>query len=614
LRTAAGSRRHPQARELHPLNIHVTEARRKVLTHIVHAEGVGSHHCKIPVYAYAGSQDNVVLRESAQDSFTNASVLPGDHHSILDPDSEGNRTFSRLKTLLHKHLLATAETESAAAGQSGPDARNNESLTGAIRARPALGTDSPLIEEALYLTVTSEGIQSVRMREGGPGDRVLLAVPSVAAMEEYHRALRESAALTAPPDEATVRRIRGLMGPLQEALLPAVPESVRRRLAAESVGQAGVRAAIELRLMDGELEKYPWELIAEAADVVVWRKVSSLGPSERWTSNLLLTGTAGMREARDELAGIRNELSDCRHLEVFDCPGDPPDLSHLLRMHRPAAFHMVSYPAGQSAGSRADGAPGIGEQRIQPQSVAADFRRSGVWAAVLNYGDSATASAAGSRPPAGEIAARSGAATIGMAGQMHPGAGQLFAIKFYHCLAQGFSVLHAYHEAVRGIRDHGTYAAMWSIPVMYANSPNVIPFPVSHEAQARLSLEQIRLHVRALDGELQRLARGNYRSAGEWARQAAIPIVRTQCIVRYLTDATASGPAANEQERRRQERLDRAREDFRSVLYATEASLRRLGRTVGPAERHKVLAELPLRRQQQRQRLGMLDDLVKEAR
>ena len=93
-----------------------------------------------------------------------------------------------------------------------------------------------------------------------------------------------------------------------------------------------------------------------------------------------------------------------------------------------------------------------------------------------------------------------------------------------------------------------------------------------------------------------------------------VPIVRTQCIVRYLDDATASRPAANEQERRHQERVDRAREDFQDVLHATEASLRRLGRAASPTERHQVLAELPLRRQQQRRTLGMLDDLLKQAR
>lgn len=593
VRTAAGLRHHPQARDLHPLNIDVTAAHRKVLNSIDQAEGVSANECKIPIYAYAGSEDNVVTPASAQDSFRHISVLAGGHSSILDPDAPDNFTFSMLKTLLREHFLAPAETENV------PDDRSGESSAGATRARPAPQTAALPIEETLDLALTSEGIQVVHVTAGGPDGRTLLPVPPAGAMEEYHRALREAAALTVPPDDAATRRVRELVLPLRQALLRAVPDSLRQRLS-ETAGQAGRLVAIEVRLMNSELEAYPWELMADAADVVVWRYVSSAGPPERWTSNMLLIGAEGVREVRAELAGIRNELTGFQHLKVFDCAGNPPDLPQLLRRYRPAAFHLISYPAGN--------------QGIQPQSVAADLRRSGVWAAVFNCPDSATAAGPGSRSPAAEIAARSGAVTIGMAGQLNPALGRLFAFTFYHWLAQGFSVLRAYHEAVRGIRNHGTYSAMWSIPVMCASSPNVIPFPVSPEARARLGLDQIHAHARALDRELQRLARGSYRSPGEWARHTAVPIVRTQCIVRYLKDATASRPPANEEERRHQERVDRARREFQDVLYATQASLRRLGQAVGPAERDQVLAELPLGWQKQRRTLGMLDDLVKQAR
>jgi len=588
-RTLAGFGRHPQARDLRPYSDDVAEAHRTVLDRIDKAQGADSHHCQIPIYAFAGSQDNVVQRASAQGGFTNGRELPGSHKSILDPDSKGNMTFKTLKMLLDKHFLAPAETESVPAGQS------SESSAG-----PAPDTASPLIEETLELALTSEGIQSARVTEGEPNDRVLVAVPSAAAMKEYHRALTESVALTVPPDDATIRRIRGLVLPVQRALLPAIPESVRRRIAARSAGQPGRLVSIELRLISSELESYPWELLSDASDVVVWRRVASPGPPPRWTSNLLLTGTAAVLEVRDELAAIRSELNGCRNLDVFTCTGHPTDLSQLLRRHRPAALHLTSYPADR--------------QGIQLQSVAADLRQYGVWTAVLSCPDSATASSSESRPPAHEIAARSGAATIGMAGQLNPGAGQLFAMRFYHCLAEGLSILRAYHEAVRGIRDDGTYPAMWSVPVMNASSPNVIPFPVSPEAQARLRLEQIRVHATALDRELQRLARGSYRTAGEWKNHTAIPIVRTHCIVRYLADALASGPAADEHERRRRERVDRVRKEFQLVLYATQASLRRLGQAASPAERHKELEELPRRQDEHRRQLGRLDDLVAEAR
>jgi alpha/beta hydrolase family protein len=574
VRTMIGFRHHPQARYLYPLTPEVIAARRRVLTSIDKTEGVGPHHCKIPIYAYAGDQDNVVPRDSAQDSFTNRGVLHGDHSTVLDPDSAGNFTFSVLKDLLHKHLTGPAGIGSI------PDSGYR---TVAARGRAGPEAGSPL-EEALELTVTSEGIQSVRMTDGGAGDRAAAPVPSAAAMADYRRALAESAALTAPPDDATSRRIGELVLPVQRALLLAIPDSVRRRIAAESVGRP---AAIELRLENGELESYPWELVAEAADVVVWRKVSSPEPAPppRWTSNLLLTGGSDVREARDELAAITSELSGSRHLTVVGWPGAGPDPPVLLRRYRPAALHLVSYLAGQ------------------PRPAAADLRQYGVWAAVFSGPDSAD--------PA---TAESGAVTIGMAGRLNPGAGQLFAVTFYQGLAGGSSVLQAYREAVRGLREHGTYSAMWSIPVMHADSPNVIPFPVSLEAQSRLRLEQIRVHAKVLEGELQRLAGGDCRTAGEWANHTAIPIVRTQCLVGYLDDVSGSRPAADEHERRRQERLERAREELRRVLRATEASLRQLRRAASPAERREVLEEeLPLRLQQQRRTLDRLDDLVNEA-
>ena len=574
VRTAIGFRHHAQARYLYPLTPEVIAARRRVLTYIDKAEGVGPYHCKIPIYAYAGDQDNVVPRDSAQDSFTNGGVLSGSHSTVLDPDAVGNTTFRELKRLLNKHLMGPAGSASVPEAGSPAVAAGGRAVTEA---------GPPPLAEALELTVTSEGIQGVRVTAGQPEERILAPVPPAAALADYHLALAESAALTGPPDDATSMRIRGLVLPVQHALRLAIPESVRRRIAA---GSAGPPAAIELRL-SSELESYPWELVAQAADVVIWRKVRSAGPAPppRWTSNLLLTGQADGREARDELTAIAHELSGSRHLAVHDCPGAGTDLPGLLRRYRPAALHLTSHPAGQ------------------PPSVEADLRQCGVWAAVFSGPDSAS--------PA---LAASGAVTIGMAGRLNPGAARLFAVTFYQGLAGGASVLRAYHEAVRGLRDHDTYSAMWSVPVMHADSPNVIPFPVSPEAQARLRLEQIRVHATVLDRELQRLARGNYRTAAEWSSHAATPIVRTQCIVRYLADALADGPAADEQERRRRERVDRARREFQSVLSDTQASLRRLARAASPTERDKERADLPRRCDQHQRYLGRLDDLVAEAR
>ena len=101
LRVAAGFGHHPQARELRTLNDDATDARRSVQNNIVNASCQNSHECKIPIYVYAGSTDNVVGRASAQSTFPNVGSLPGNHSSILDPDAPGNITFLTLKM----HLL-----------------------------------------------------------------------------------------------------------------------------------------------------------------------------------------------------------------------------------------------------------------------------------------------------------------------------------------------------------------------------------------------------------------------------------------------------------------------------------------------------------------------------
>jgi len=141
----------------------------------------------------------------------------------------------------------------------------------------------------------------------------------------------------------------------------------------------------------------------------------------------------------------------------------------------------------------------------------------------------------------------------------------------------------------------------------------IIPVPANLDARVDFGWQRVRLHARALDRELERLARGNYRSAGQWASHAAVPIVRAQCITRYLAVAV-DRPAVTTEERGRRRYVDQAREDLRSALSATARSLTRLGDpAIGMAERREVLAELPLYRMRQRRILGMLDELFDQA-
>ena len=85
--------------------------------------------------------------------------------------------------------------------------------------------------------------------------------------------------------------------------------------------------------------------------------------------------------------------------------------------------------------------------------------------------------------------------------------------------------------------------------------------PADREARVDFGLRRARLHARALDREVERLTQGNYRSAGQWASRAAVPIVRTVCITRYLAVA-ADRPAVTAEERGRRRYLDQAREEL----------------------------------------------------
>ncbi len=146
-----------------------------------------------------------------------------------------------------------------------------------------------------------------------------------------------------------------------------------------------------------------------------------------------------------------------------------------------------------------------------------------------------------------------------------------------------------------------------------ATGGDVIPFPVRYQARIRLCLDQVGFHAAALDRELQDLARRDFRSAGEWAMQAATPIVRTDCITDFLITATADQPAVTADQRRRQACIGDLRDELRSALSDTARSLARLGDpTAGPEERRKVLQELPLHQMRHQRILGRLHELIEE--
>ena len=102
VRRFLGFSHHAQAGSLDVLNRQVTDTQRAVLQRIVGAAGVDDQHCRIPFHVYAGASDNIVTAASAQGVFPHAAALAGDHFSILDPSSAGNRTAETVRY----HLLA----------------------------------------------------------------------------------------------------------------------------------------------------------------------------------------------------------------------------------------------------------------------------------------------------------------------------------------------------------------------------------------------------------------------------------------------------------------------------------------------------------------------------
>ncbi|MEW2570217.1 hypothetical protein [Streptomyces sp. NPDC047070] len=99
--------RHPQERQLRPLNGPVTDTLRQVMSDVVHAVTVTDRTCPIPFSVYAGESDNIVPAPSAQSVFPDARALPGDHSSIARPSSAEHRTYTTLRRL----MLSTGDSD-----------------------------------------------------------------------------------------------------------------------------------------------------------------------------------------------------------------------------------------------------------------------------------------------------------------------------------------------------------------------------------------------------------------------------------------------------------------------------------------------------------------------
>ncbi|HEV2347941.1 MAG TPA: alpha/beta fold hydrolase [Actinocrinis sp.] len=103
---AAGTRRvllgsNPQEQQLRPLNAQVADTLRIVLRDVVGAAVEPTERtCHIEFSVYAGESDAVVPPASAQAGFPDPLALPGDHFTIVRPDSHEHRTYTTIRRLL----------------------------------------------------------------------------------------------------------------------------------------------------------------------------------------------------------------------------------------------------------------------------------------------------------------------------------------------------------------------------------------------------------------------------------------------------------------------------------------------------------------------------------
>ena len=479
----------------------------------------------------------------------------------------------------------------------------------------------PQVRERLELALVDGEIHSLR-HTPGRSQLVKLAVPD-AELERYRLALARTARREDPPDDQFRQRIGELTRPLQAALQGAIPSEARERMASRDQGSVRGLVSIELTLNSAALEKYPWELIADpetlcgdAADVTVWRRVPPPRepPLRHWTTRILLTGSAAMRRTppfvREELKWIAGELAPL-NLDPVQLADIQPDLGRLLTEHRPGAFHLVAH--GTSAGITFQAQPGPtpDELHIAPAFLGRALEESAVWVASFNCCDSATPATSQIRPVAHQIAERSGAVTIGMAGLIRPYPGARFAQTFYHWLGRGRSVLEAYHLGVRAVRADPVYSTMWSIPVMYANEAEVIPFPVSDEARIRLGLGQIRDHLIALGAEFEDLKSWSSGSPGQWSNRAARSKVRLDCIESYVSEVAAACARRPGQHGRRQ--IEEAYRELGSFIDGTASWLECLTKPVlGPAQLKAALGKVPRHRLQQQFLLDTVEELLED--
>jgi hypothetical protein len=155
------------------LDARIIEARRTVLNKVVPKTTTSTNTCHIPIFAYAGESDGIVLPQSAISVFPNTGVLPGDHSTIIQPTSVED-TFMALKHHLINDLIGRdgdCPAERLSPGQSQPGIDHRLRAYGQVN-RISHHIDRPRLRDRIRATLTGGGI-TVLHGQGGIGKSVL---------------------------------------------------------------------------------------------------------------------------------------------------------------------------------------------------------------------------------------------------------------------------------------------------------------------------------------------------------------------------------------------------------------------------------------------------------
>ncbi|MFE1592885.1 esterase/lipase family protein [Nocardia sp. NPDC058705] len=162
---------HPQERQLRPLNEEVTAAQQVVIERIVHCASARVPGVPIPIWAIAGESDGVVRSGSATFVFDDERrfTLPGDHSTVIRPDSTVHRSHLTLKRALAEALRPFAARDTTPTSLS--PAPPPERTSGPIPRIAQSIADSTIGSDAVQISGVRRNVHLNPRPTGTPTDR-----------------------------------------------------------------------------------------------------------------------------------------------------------------------------------------------------------------------------------------------------------------------------------------------------------------------------------------------------------------------------------------------------------------------------------------------------------